>query len=76
MFKSIMDNLLIHVQILAPLNPCGYGGSPTVIPGHEAKPHIYSLRLVIERKAGSETLVREVSFPKRKHLYIICRSYA
>ncbi|CAI9298655.1 unnamed protein product [Lactuca saligna] len=41
-FFYMVDNLLTHVQILAPLSPCGHGGSPVVTPGHEAKLYVCS----------------------------------
>ncbi|CAI9267203.1 unnamed protein product [Lactuca saligna] len=48
--KDMVDNLLTHVQILAPLSPCGHGGSPAVTPGHEAKLYVCSGGLVGARK--------------------------
>ncbi|CAI9270968.1 unnamed protein product [Lactuca saligna] len=44
--EDMVDNLLTHVQILAPLSPCGHGGSPAVTPGHEAKLYVCSRGLV------------------------------
>lgn len=68
--KDMVDNLLIYIQILTLLSPRGHGGSFAVTPGHEAKPHIYSGRLVGARKL-SETLYRKVLFQKRKNSSLI-----
>ncbi|CAI9288050.1 unnamed protein product [Lactuca saligna] len=41
--EDMVDNLLIHVQILTLLSPCGHGGSSAVTPGYEAKPHVLAV---------------------------------